>query len=247
MTPRDKPEPEAGIRLSAPTVPSNPLQSIIASAISESLPQVSPTVAGAVAAEVAGALCAPEVLEELVNGLTRALRRASDAHFQRDDIYEYPGSLETAARVAVEGLTELLGVPTPPRQELDRSTAEAILADVAYEDWTFSYVELPYPRVTAATAFPDTDDPTKEFPVTQYAVVEGDILEAAFGAVMAVLEHEAREVFRYRGDPVFHIHRDQGEQAGPILKDGAEPDRRRSYVADIGPTAGYRRQRNGES
>lgn len=232
---------DSGVRLTAPKVPARPLRSIIAEAISDALSGLSPDHATKAADAVAAALTGPDTREELVGGLTRSLRRASDAHFQRDDIYEYPGTLETAARVVVDGLTEMLGVARPARQKVDASEAEAILADVTYQDWTFRYVDLPYPRVVAAARFPDTDDPTKNFPVTQYAVVEGDVLEAAFAAVMAVLEHESREMFRYRGDPVFHVHRDQGETSGPILKDGAEHDSRRSYIADIGPSAGVRR------
>ena len=229
----------AGVRLTAPAVPRVELQSVIAEAVERS------GGLGAepreVAAKVAEALVAPEVQEELALAFVRALQRASTAFMQRDDIYEYPGNLDTAARVVLDALADLLGRGPVQPGGIDREEAVRTLAEVSYPGITFEFVSAPYPRVIASGVFPDTSEPGEEFPVTQYAVVKGDLVETAFAAVMAVLDHEAREAFRFRGERVFNTHADQGESSGPILKEGAAPDTRRSYVANIGPSAGVRR------
>ena len=240
-------EPDAtddslGVRLTAPSIPRTELQSVIAEAVQRAA-NLDDDRAREVAAEVADALAAPAVQEELALAFVRALQRAGDAYMQRDDLYEYPGHLDTAARVVLAAFSDLLGrFPTEPA-DLAPEDATRVLGEVAYPGMTFQYVEGPYPRVAARANFPDTYNPDAEFPVSQYATVKGDIVETAFAAVMAVLEHEAREAFLYRGERVFDVHRDPGETSGPILKEGAEPDRRKSYVADIGPSAGVRARR----
>lgn len=236
-------EQAAGVRLTAPAVPKVELRSIIAEAVRTAAPDVDTNFAAQVSNSVAESLAAPQVLEEIATAFVRALHRASDAYMQRDDIYEYPGNLETAGRVAADALSELLGrTPAQPATP-DPQQAAALLAEVTYPGLAFEYVHAPYPRVIARGEFPDSSDPDRDFPVSQYAVVKGDLIEAAFAAVMNLLDHEAREAFRYRGDRVFNAHGDQGETSGPILKQGAEPDTRRSYSADIGPSAGIRARR----
>lgn len=230
----------AGVRLTAPAVPRVVLRSVISEAIAKAAAELSGEQCRSAADAVAEALTDPPVMEEMALACVRALQRASDAFMQRDDIYEYPGNLETAGRVAVDALAEMLGHPLVQPRPLRREEADATLAEVSYEDFRFEYVDAPYPRVVARSVFPDTSDPHKEFTVSQYAVVNGDLVETAFAAVMAVLEHEAREIFRFRGERVFNVHHDPGETSGPILKPGAEHDQRRSYTADIGPSATVR-------
>ena len=234
----------AGVRLTAPAVPTVELRAVIADAVRGAAPDVDDEFADRVAGAVAESLAAPDVLEAVALAFVRALQRASVAYMQRDDIYEYPGNLETAARVAVDALADLLGRALVQSASPDPEEAVGILADVTYPGLTFEYVDAPYPRVVARGEFPDTSDPESDFTVSQYAVVNGDLIETAFAAVMNVLEHEARETFRYGGDRVFNVHHDPGETAGPILKEGAEPDSRRSYTADIGPSARVRARRS---
>lgn len=233
-------DPAAGVRLTAPAVPGVELRSVIAEALGAAAPELTPERCRAAADAVADALVDPTVAEEISLACIRALQRASVAFMQRDDIYEYPGNLETAGRVAVDALSEMLGRKPAERLPLTREGAADVLSEVTYEDFRFEYVDAPYPRVMARGVFPDTYDPDKDFQVSQYAVVKDDLLNASFAAVMAVLEHEARETFRYRGERVFNAHHDPGEKAGLLLKPGAEPDSRRSYTADIGPSAGIR-------
>jgi len=193
-----------------------------------------------VAAErVADALTEPAVIEELAWVFTRALSRAADAGTQRDDIFEWPGHAETAGRVAADALREALGRPASPTRPC-ADEAKAILADVTYLDWRFDYVDTPFPRVTVTARLPDTSEPGKDFTVNRYAVVEGDVVGAAFRAVMDLHDHEAREHFFYRGRRVFNSHLEQDESSGPIRRHGAVDDTPQSYTADIGPSAGVR-------
>lgn len=234
----------AGVRLTAPAVPKVEIRSLIADAIRAAIPELEAQRADRAADSVAEALTAPAVQEELALAFVRALQRASIAYMQRDDIYELPGNLETAARVAIDALSEQLGYLPVEAADIDPEEAERTLADVSYPGMVFEFINAPFPRVAAKGIFPDTDDPEEDFPVNQYAVVRGNLVEAAFAAAMNVLEHEARETFTYRGVRVFNAHGDPGETSGPILKEGAQADPRRSYVADIGPSAGVRRKRS---
>lgn len=231
-----------GARLTAPAVPRVELQAVIADAV-QGATGLDATQARSAAAAVADSLSDQDVQEELALAFVRALQRAGDAYMQRDDIYEFPGHLDTAARVVVDALSDLLGRAPKEPQAIPPEEAATALADVSYPGVSFQFVNAPYPRVTARAMFPDTYHPEAEFPVTQYAVVRGDLVETAFAAVMAVLEHEAREAFLYRGERVFDVHRDHGETAGPVLRDGAKADSRRSYTSDIGPSARVRARR----
>jgi len=186
------------------------------------------------------ALAAPAVIEELGWAFTRALQRSAVVGGQRDDIFEWPGQAETAGRVAADALREALGRRRPESAKPSVDEAKATLAEVRYLDWNFGYVDTPFPRVTVTSRMPDTNQPGKDFTVTRYAVVEGDVVEAAYRAVMDLQDHEAREHFFYRGKRVFNSHLEQDETAGPILKPGYLDDTPNSYVADIGPSAGVR-------
>ena len=230
----------AGVRLTARAVPRVELRSVIAEAAADAATVLDDQSARQVADAVAESLTRPDVLEEVALAFVRALQRAMTAYMQRDDIYEFPGNVETAGRVAADALSELLGRPATRPTTPDAVEAVATLAEVTYPGLSFEYVEAPYPRVVARGEFPDTSDPDEDFTVSQYAVIKGDLVETAFAAVMNVLDHEAREMFRYRGERVFNAHHDQGETSGPILKAGAQADTRRSYTADIGPSAGIR-------
>jgi hypothetical protein len=228
---RDSDPRTAGVQLSARPVGGPSLRDVIARAVDD-----------ATADRIISELTGSEVTEELAWTITRALHRAADMGGQRDDIFEWPGNAETAARVAVDALAEALGRPRRTAELPNAQAARAALADVRYLDWQFDYVDTPYPRVTVRAVLPDTSDPTRTFTVTRYAVVDDDVVSAAFRAVMDLHDHEAREHFFFSGERVFNAHREPAETAGPQRRPGVPAEQSRRYTADIGASAGVRRR-----
>lgn len=192
--------------------------------------------------ELLAVLACDEVGEEFIGMTIRAMLRAHDAHSMRDDIFAWPGHVETAARVAAEAFVHLLGADTKSPEPASADEAATTLAEVAYDDWGFEYQDLPFPKVSAWATFANTRRSGTQFTVAQSAPVrDGDVVEAAFAAVMAVMNHEARERFTFRGEAIYDVHREPDESFGPQPTGPAEPESG-NYVADIGPFAGVRQR-----
>jgi hypothetical protein len=91
-----------------------------------------------------------------------------------------------------------------------------ILAEIRYKDWNFDVIQGPntaydWPSVSPMLRVRFTDPETG---VTQkgrkwvlsYHMTKSEVVLTALKAVLTAEEHEARELFRYRGSKIFNPH-----------------------------------------
>ena len=155
-------------------------------------------------------LTEPTTTRHLVSAVLEAFHQAQSAHNLRDDIYGYPGGAETAALLAVDAITITLGAGrTLPPRSLAREDAEAALTKVTYRDWDFRVVDDPPApmAVEVRAVVGDVRYPAQEFRISRASVIrDGDVVRAAFEAVLLVETHEAMERFTYDGKAIYNAH-----------------------------------------
>lgn len=164
-------------------------------------------------------LVADDVTEHLVTRINAAFHQAASAWNLRDDIFAYPGTPETAARVALDGVRAALGAEAPSvSSELSPEQADEIVRTIEYRGWRFRVdAEPPLPlKVTVTADVENTHRPGETFTLSRSAPIRGrDVAAAAFDAVMRIEEHEAMERFRVRSDRVLDPHRAPEDFVGP--------------------------------
>jgi hypothetical protein len=178
---------------------------------------------GADAAALAAAVADPAVQDALVGRIVRAFGQATAAWSLRDDIFAYPGTASTAARIALDAVTAALEgdvptaelTPTFPTAPAERLAAE--LAQVTYRDWRFHLdTDGEWVQVVVVADVEDCHRPGQTFTLSRSAPVRGgDVLDAARRAVLRVHEHEVLEHLELRGRAPLDPHRSPEGFVGP--------------------------------
>lgn len=92
-----------------------------------------------------------------------------------------------------------------------------IVAEIRYKDWNFDVIEGPNtfydwpsnPLLRVRFRDPITGNTQKGRKwVISYHMTKSEVVLTAFKAVITAEEHEARELFRYRGSKIFNPHID---------------------------------------
>jgi hypothetical protein len=88
---------------------------------------------------------------------------------------------------------------------------ELILHDIAYKDWQFYIGEKDGVLFLQVRLFrlsePGKLQHGRKWLLSEH-MVKSEIVQTAFKAVLTAEEHECREQFRYRGEPIFGAHYD---------------------------------------
>lgn len=91
--------------------------------------------------------------------------------------------------------------------------AREILLDVTFPHYTWlvdggerTYLQATFTAPHCRTGLPEVQF-TRKWYVSREAT-RSEVVQTAFKCVLTSIEHEAREVFRYRGQPIFGPHYD---------------------------------------
>lgn len=94
---------------------------------------------------------------------------------------------------------------------------QQVVADIEHQGWKFVVSEIGEGFFLQVQFLaPDTDDPCgltfsmqhgRKWYVSSFSTCS-EVVQTALKAVLAAVEHEAREHFRYRGAPIFRPHHD---------------------------------------
>lgn len=114
----------------------------------------------------------------------------------------------------------------------DRQWLQAILDDCDFGDWSFTvggdpdhflYLQVGFDAECARAGI-DTFCKGRKWLISPH-MTKSEIVQTAFKACLTAMEHEAREDFRYRGEPVFAPHFDV-ERLVELSKDPEAQDAR---------------------
>ena len=113
-----------------------------------------------------------------------------------------------------------------------KKSLEQFVSELEFNDWTFKLGfknDVPYLQIK----FWDTDNMSPEDEtlyeqscrkwMLSYYMEADELMSTAWKAVQAAIEHEAREQFKWRGEPIFRPHIDpialwELSRAGRVLK-----------------------------
>jgi hypothetical protein len=92
---------------------------------------------------------------------------------------------------------------------LDRQAIEQILAEVQYKDWAFHVRPLgeSFYLQVGFVDFRCTRWTGRKWLISKHAC-KSEVVQTALKAVLTAEEHEARERFLYKGQPIFGPHKD---------------------------------------
>lgn len=154
-----------------------------------------------------------DVAEHLAAEVVDAFGIALAAHHLRDDVFQFPGAPHSAARIASEAVTSRFrgDHQPPPVVAIDVDEVEQALSKIEFRDWEFRCVPAhegqPTPGVQVTATVPDRRDGRGTIRISRsVGIRDGDVVAAAFQAVMRLEEHEAAEHFRYDGATVYNEH-----------------------------------------
>lgn len=111
---------------------------------------------------------------------------------------------------------------------MDRPTAQAILAQIAFPGYAFevdgdfahaTYLQASFLAPCTVTPDQPVAQKTRKWVLSSH-MTRSELVQTAFKCVLTSVEHEARELFRYRGTAVFGPHFDV-EQLHELCKRGA--------------------------
>lgn len=162
-------------------------------------------------AEAVGSrLRSPEVAAEFRRLVVSGWDFARTATRERPDVYGSGLDQDVLGAVVSDVMSYLFTEPRRVASDLTPENAAAILRGISYkEGWSFELRELT-PSVLGVTVVARVDDvsrPEQVFVLSRTApVLDGDVLGAAFNAVMLVEEHEAMERFQVGGRKQFDPH-----------------------------------------
>ncbi|MCA1832854.1 MAG: hypothetical protein LC750_09040 [Actinobacteria bacterium] len=165
------------------------------------------TIAAQVAATaIVEHLAGPTFMAALTEAIGAAFASARQVHETGDGSVEDPADSGIVAQIATTtGLEYLTGEQLFVRRtEIPAEKIAAIVARLAYKDWSFSAVKLPDGTVGVRVVAPlqDRKGTGRLFRRSRVAIaasgatLETAVAEAAFQAIMAIEEHEAREELR---------------------------------------------------
>ena len=84
-----------------------------------------------------------------------------------------------------------------------------IVAEIRYKDWNFDVIAFDQTNPLLRVRFtdPETGETQKGRKwVISYHMTKSELVLTALKAVLTAEEHEAREIFRYRGSKIFNPH-----------------------------------------
>lgn len=166
------------------------------------------TAARAAVDEIMAGLASEEVRRSLASVFNAAYVSASSASCARDDLYLPMNSTGVVSEVLAETAMRYFRPSDPPVQ-LDARAAAAQVRSISYRDWQFDLVKLGDPNLLGVRVKATLQDTRGDgvFHSSTVAPVRGrGVYAAAFSAIMALEEHEARERFFADGKRVLSPH-----------------------------------------
>jgi hypothetical protein len=150
----------------------------------------------------------PDVVNHLLWAVRAVMRSADAAWAERPDLFENPAQPDTAAEIAVTAVVRAL-MPVDAGVDVAPQVLAGRLARVRYKDWVFRLVQVAGtgPAVEVQATLDNSVHPGAPFTTTRTAaILGGDVVDAAFRAVMLVEAHEAAERLQVDGKAVRDPH-----------------------------------------
>ena len=147
------------------------------------------------AEDVLSRLFEADVLNHVLVAVRAALRSADAAWSERPDLYDNPAQPDVGADVAIAAVARALSPLTGDRQPPPQHLA-AQVARLRYKEWSFRLVLLPGvgPAVEVQARLDNTFHAGAPFSTgRRAAIIDGDVVGAAYRAVLLVEAHEAAE------------------------------------------------------